>query len=552
MRQPFFINLARQSGFLSMVAVLLIMVVGFIGLAVTYMIVGAASATNNFAQSEDVLYATEAGFEEAARRLLTPNLSGTNSRIACTALTGNSNLTNTSFGSGTFTASTVAGSPYYVNSTLSSALTSSSSTIPVASTTGFAPAGRLIIDGEVINYGSISGNSFIGIQRGVNMNYNTPHVSGTYVAQYQCNIDVKAGQPNLTSPLYQRETQQALQLQEAWAVGNVSGSNFVLTRWNRPTEVSWTSSALSSVSATNIASISMLSNAEGWAVGDVVSSKFTLLHWLGSSWSLATSPTACSGQNLTGVSAVYHQEAWAVGPTTKNNGTCAAGGTRRYTVLYWNGTSWTTLTPSTTIPIPADSSTNQNLNAVHVIDATQSGAGTLGFAVGNSGTILKYNGSSWATSSSPTTQNLFGVYVVSASEAWAVGAAGVIIKWNGTTWSTVTSPTTTQLNNISMLDSDLSGTANIGWAVGNSGVAIAYNGTSWSSNNTGSASNLFDVGLFNVSTGQDVWAVGAAGTIMHYNGSAWSSISSGVTQQLNGISLIKPQQYPFAWQEIFA
>src|SRR5882672_10082414 len=158
MNEPYFIVPSAQRGFLSIVAVLLILVVGFIGLAVTYMIVGSASATNNFAQSENALYATQAGFEEAARRLLTPNLSGTNGRIGCASITGNSNLTNTGFGSGTFTATTVAGSPYYVNTTLTGGLTSSSSTIPVASTTGFAPAGRLIIEGEVINYGAISGN----------------------------------------------------------------------------------------------------------------------------------------------------------------------------------------------------------------------------------------------------------------------------------------------------------------------------------------------------------------------------------------------------------
>jgi len=541
----------KQQGFLSIVAVLLIVAVAFIGVALTYMTVSSSSSTNNFAQSENVLYAASAGFEETARLLLTPNLSGSNARIACASITGNSNLTNTSFGSGTFTATTGSGSPYYVNTTLSSAITSTSSTIPVASTAGFAPAGRVIVDREIISYGGISGNSFVGIERGANVNNGRAHVSGAYVAQYQCNVVVNAGIPNLTSPLYQRQIQQSLQLQEGWAVGNLSGFNFELAHWNRPTEIVWSSSTLSSISAATLNAVSMLSNAEGWAVGNVVGSAFTLLHYAGSSWSLATSPTACSGQNLNGVSAVYHQEAWAVGVNYGGNGSC--GGTKRYTVLYWNGTGWTELTPTSSIPIPADNNNNQTLNAVHVIDSNNDGKGDVGFAVGNSGTILQYNGSAWTKSSDhPTSNHLLDVYVVSASEAWAVGAGGVIIKWDGSSWSTVSSPTTTQLNGIVMLDTDLGGTANVGWAVGNSGVAVTYNGSSWSSKNTGSSSNLFEVRMFFTNPDQDVWAVGAAGTIMHYNGSAWSSVSSGTTVQLNSISLIAPQQYPFAWQEIFA
>jgi len=552
MRRDIKTSLHRQRGYLMIVAVILILLVGTLSATMVSLFVGSATATNNFTQSNNTYYLAEAGFEETARLLLTPTLTGSNGRIACASISSNSNLTNTSFGSGTFTATTVSGSPVYVSTTLSSAINSSVTTIPVASTSGFAAAGRIVIDGEVINYGGTSGgNSFIGVQRGANENYNTPHASGAPVAQYQCNVNVTAGIPNLTSPLYQRTIQQSLQLQEGWAAGAVSGSNFVFTRWNRPTEVSWSSSLVSNSSAATINSISMLSNADGWAVGNVVGSAFTLLNWNGSSWTLAASPSACSGQNLTGVSAVYHQEAWAVGPTTKSNGSCTSGGQRRYTVLYWNGTSWTTLTPSTTPSIPADSNSNQNLNAVAVIDATQSGAGTLGFAVGNSGTILQYNGSNWVSVSSPTTNNLFGVYVVSGSEAWAVGSSGTIIEWNGSTWSTVSSPTATQLNSIAMLDDTLSGHAETGWAVGNSGVAISYNGSSWSSNNTGSASNLYGVALFFTNPDQDIWAVGAGGTIMHYNGTSWASVTSNVTQQLNGISLIAPQQYAFAEEEIF-
>src|SRR5689334_10316953 len=104
MSKLYFTNSHSQQGFLSIVSVLLIMVVGFIGLSVAYMTMGSANSTNNFFQSEQALYIAQAGFAEAARLLQTPHLSGANARIGCSALTSNSLLTNTTFSTGTFTA----------------------------------------------------------------------------------------------------------------------------------------------------------------------------------------------------------------------------------------------------------------------------------------------------------------------------------------------------------------------------------------------------------------------------------------------------------------
>ncbi len=546
-----FKRISQQRGFLLVLAVLLIMVVGFIGTTIAYLLAGSATATLGFQQSEKALYIAEAGFEQTARLLLTPQLTGTNPRISCASVTGSASLTNVSVGNGTFTATTVASNPVYAFTTLSGAINNTVTTIPLTSTAGFAPAGRVVIDGEILNYGAISGNNLIAVQRGVNANFKSPHASGAAVSQFQCTVNVKGGIPNLSSPTYKREFTQAVQMQEAWAAGALTGNNFVFTRWNYPTANTWTSSPLTSPSSkANLNGIAMNSNADGWAVGNANPPNFTLLRWTGSSWSAATLAYSCASQDLNDVSTVDSNEAWAVGNTYRTNGNCSnKNGPQRYTILKWNGSSWSALTPATSPSIPADSPANEDLNAVHVIDTTQSGAGTLGFAVGVGGVILRYNGTSWTAMTSPTTNTLTSVYIVSANEAWAVGASGTIIKYNGTSWSTVSSPTATQLNDIHMVDATLSGSATAGWAVGNSGVAITYNGTSWSSQNTGSAQNMFGVGVF--STGNDAYAVGAAGTIRHWTGSAWVSVTSNVATQLNAIAVIAPQQYPYAWQEIY-
>jgi hypothetical protein len=538
----------NQQGYLLLIAAVLIVIIGFMGTAVVYMLAGSSSASIQNVLANQAFYVAEGGLEKANRYLLTPLLTGTPARITCAALTGNTNLTNSSLGSGTFTVTTVSGSPFFANSTLNGALNSSATSIAVASTSGFAASGRLRIEREAVNYAAISGNSFIGVTRGVNGTVASSHASGGYASQYQCSLDSLGGVANLTSPLAKRELQQGVQLQDAWAVGARSGNNFVFTHWNRPSEIQWSSALLlDSVNREQLQSISLTSNAYGWAVGVERNNNFMILRLAGSSWSVVNLSAACNGQDLEGVSTVSQQEAWAVGVRYKPT-TCSSGN-NRYTVLYFNGATWSRLTPSTTPSIPADNNNNQNLNAVHVIATTSSGAGNIGFAVGVSGQILKYNGSQWTSETSNTTSDLYGVFTVSTSEAWAVGQSGRIVKWNGSTWSIFSSPTSTQLNSVYMLDTNGDGLADAGWAVGNSGVAITYNGSSWSSQNAGGG-NLLGVAAYSAN---DVWAAGAAGRTAHWDGSAWTNITSNVTTQLNGIAIVSPKQYPFAgWQEVFA
>lgn len=542
-------SIHKQQGYFAVIAVALIVVLGFVGTSLVQMYSNTANASANYHQGEQALYIAEAGFEQAARLINTPKISGNNSRISCTGVSGDTNLTNTSFGNGTFTATT--SGPTYATTTLSSALTSSATTISVASTSGFAAAGRIRIDREIINYGAISGNTFTGIQRGVNQNFAAAHSSGAAVSQFQCKINVVAGIPDLSSPLYKRELSQAITIQDGWLVGFVSSGTFTMGRYNRPTEDTWNDLSFSSSSGVSLNAVSMLSNAYGWATGNNNSSgRYQFLQWNGSSWTISSITSPCTAAILYGISAVDSNEAWAVGTKYRSSGGCSSGGAQRYGFLKYNGTSWSVLTPSTSPSIPADASSNVDLNAVQVIDSNNSGSGNIGFAVGTSGRILKYNGTSWTQDSSPTTNNLFGVYIVSASEAWAVGASGRIVKWNGSTWSNFTSPTTAQLNAVYMLDSDASGTAEFGFAVGNGGVIISYNGTSWSTKTSSTTSNLNGVGIYN--TSDDAWAVGDNGVVLHWDGTSWSTYASLSGYTLNAISLVAPQQYPFAWQEIYA
>ena len=88
------------------------------------------------------------------------------------------------------------------------------------------------------------------------------------------------------------------------------------------------------------------------------------------------------------------------------------------------------------------SGTAQALENVWGLDATHV------WAVGDSGTILFWNGISWSAQSSGTTQTLNGVWGVDNSHVWAVGSGGSLLFWNGSFWASLTSGTTSTLPGI--------------------------------------------------------------------------------------------------------
>lgn len=113
-------------------------------------------------------------------------------------------------------------------------------------------------------------------------------------------------------------------------------------------------------------------------------------------------------------------------------------------------------------------------------------------AVGSSGVIRRYNGTSWSGMTSDTSQNLYGIWGSDSNNVFAVGEQRTVVKFNGSSWS-----------------------------------EIDYYYSWWSPSPTlygvwGSASN-------------NVFAVGSSGIIRRYNGASWSDMTSGTKTQLNGI-----------------
>lgn len=157
-----------------------------------------------------------------------------------------------------------------------------------------------------------------------------------------------------------------------------------------------------------------------------------------------------------------------------------------------------------------------------------------GWAVGDGGAIVRWNGTSWASVASPLTTNLLAVYMLSVTDGWAVGDGGKIIRWNGTSWQNFTSPTALSLRGLHMLS------ATDGWIVGGdtpSSVILRWNGASWTTVASPAPwpAILIDVTMVSPTDG---WAVGNYGTILRWNGSAWHTVPSPTGLYIISIDMV--------------
>jgi uncharacterized repeat protein (TIGR01451 family) len=148
------------------------------------------------------------------------------------------------------------------------------------------------------------------------------------------------------------------------------------------------------------------------------------------------------------------------------------------------------------------------------------------FAVGQGGTILHHDGSTWNSVNSGTSAYLLGVWGSSSSDVTAVGYDGTILHYDGVVWSPMDSGTTESLYAVwGSSGSDV-------FAVGCGGTILHYDGTTWNPMSNGTSERLRGVWG---SSGSDVFAVGDWGTILHYDGASWSPMYSDTTKYLDGV-----------------
>ncbi len=203
-------------------------------------------------------------------------------------------------------------------------------------------------------------------------------------------------------------------------------------------------------------------------------------------------------------------------------------------ILRYDGTSWSSMTSGTT---------------KHLYGVWGSGPSNV-FAVGADGTILRYDGTSWSSMTSSTPNNLYGVWGTAANNVYAVGAGGKILKYDGSTWTSKTGPTPTSTYNQDLHGVWGSSAQNV-WAVGKHRFAIEwlilwkYYYTLWQTTNGGGAWGSpysldggpfgYDLNAVWGTAANNVYAVGAGGKILKYDGSSWSEKTSGTSSDLYAV-----------------
>lgn len=192
----------------------------------------------------------------------------------------------------------------------------------------------------------------------------------------------------------------------------------------------------------------------------------------------------------------------------------------------------------------------ENLNSVDMVSANE------GWAVGENGTVLRYDGKDWTLFSAPVTATtrLYALAMSSAANGWAVGQdntppySAVIIRWNGTAWEAVPVPSPPWP--VALQDVSVPNEASA-WIAGGVfvcavgpppctpeaafGTILHWDGNEWIFY---SISNTF-LSSISMLSDTDGWAVGLEvdpttkqqrSRILHWNGISWTTVDHPITE----------------------
>jgi hypothetical protein len=222
-----------------------------------------------------------------------------------------------------------------------------------------------------------------------------------------------------------------------------------------------------------------------------------ILRYNGTAWSYQTPVRWRSMYDITGFSA---SNVWAVGD----------GGI----IARYDGSSWTTLLyDGTTVSATPLNSFARPAKKIRLRGIWGSSASNV-VVVGDSGTVLVYNGSTWSTRSSGVTAALTDVWGSSSTNFYATTVDGRIIRFNATT-ATVVSGVQAPGAFHAIWGS---GASDI-YAVGDGGIVYRFDGTNWTRIRLPTRAALYTV-WGTAST--NVYVAGSAGALYRWDGTKWN------------------------------
>ncbi|MFN8532725.1 MAG: S8 family serine peptidase [Dehalococcoidia bacterium] len=188
-------------------------------------------------------------------------------------------------------------------------------------------------------------------------------------------------------------------------------------------------------------------------------------------------------------------------------------------ILYWNGSAWNFV----------PSSTFSDLMAVAAISST------FAVAAGEGGVALRWNGIDWQDTLAGSSPNLRSITLSpgTTTDGWAGDTVGAVHRWNGSSPINPTqiAPFGIDIRGVSAISSTLA------FAVTADGHNRIYrwNGLAWSAVYTATT------GLNAIATvGTTAYAVGDGGLIVRFDGSSWAPVASPTTHRLYAVHLMTP------------
>lgn len=295
---------------------------------------------------------------------------------------------------------------------------------------------------------------------------------------------------------------------------------------------------------------------DAWAAGE----SGTLLHYTSGSWKSVLSPTKSPLYALWGVDA---NDIYAVGD--------------RGVVLHYDGQTWTpmTISGSTTGLGALYSVWGSGKDDVWMVGANgvvlRKSGGTLNrvttptdpayqvllkgvwgtggtiYAVGASGSLLKFDGSMWSASTVAGAMNeiLTGITGTAANNLFVSSLSGAIRRFDGTNWTTVSPFGNFGIYSMWASGSDVLAVGDVLYTdtatkdpTKRQGIVKKWNGTMFAD-----VPGTLPVSLYSVwgTAANDLFMVGASGSILRFNGTGFTSSSpvdnlTGVSGPLNAIS----------------
>lgn len=307
-----------------------------------------------------------------------------------------------------------------------------------------------------------------------------------------------------------------------------------------------------------LTSVSIVSTNDVWAVGiganpGPLTTAGTIIHWDGTAWQTVATPAGVGplfsvfmlpggadgwavGQGIGGTpvdnirwSGTFPVGAWTPGPTadllpgafflrsvhmtSPTFGWIVGDTGGAFQIFKFDGAGW----------IGQPDTVAVHLLSVYGISANDA------FAVGESSTIIRWNGASWTGPMvAPTTVGSCGaaadcdyrsIWMLSSSDGWIAGtqltvnSEGLLMRWNGVAWTIQRSLVNTDLNSVMMIPGGVAG-----GAAGDAETIIYYTGTEWLAKTSPSFTNFNDLWLISTSDG---WAVGDFGRIFRWDGRHW-------------------------------